>query len=236
MGATDVIATTVCLGNVRDIEGLVAHTIRRSRIRLSREEHEELLAEGIAIVCDLWSRFVPHRDGYEHAGTFSGYVGSLLPKRLDDAYHKLHPEHRASRDEGVRFEYGQAPMSLFGESVGEIVATGAWERLGPSEYDNLPRHPGASMVASIPYEMPPFMASSCAHLPISQRGRAKAMVGHMARGLGIDEIAGLMRMDRGDVSELRATVEKVARMQLIAQPDEAVGIVLVPKSDRRGVK
>lgn len=100
--------------DIEDAEGFVAATIVRSKIRCSQHEHEELLTEGLAILFDLARRFEPQREGYERPGRFSGFAAQFLPRKLGDAWHKLHPEHRyvTGEDGKRRWVFFEAPSSL----------------------------------------------------------------------------------------------------------------------------
>jgi hypothetical protein len=108
------LATYVALHDVQDAEGFVAATIQRSGLTLTRCEHEELLAEGIAILCELAADFEPHREGYAQAGRFSGYAARYLPRRLGDAWHRGNPHHhRIAGENGKRsWHYEAPPVSL----------------------------------------------------------------------------------------------------------------------------
>lgn len=80
--------------DIRDPERFVNATINASRRIYSPDERAELVAEGLAILWKLASDFEPHRDGYEHGGRFSGFAAKYLRLKLEDAYHRLHPEHQ----------------------------------------------------------------------------------------------------------------------------------------------
>lgn len=106
---------TVELHDVLDAEAFVRATIKRGRMRLSSEQVEELVAEGIAILCDLSGRYEPRRAGYDQDGTFAGYAAKYLPLRLDDAWHRMNPSHRFVTDPESkirRWVYDDAPVSL----------------------------------------------------------------------------------------------------------------------------
>ena len=110
-----ILTVPVALFDVRDIEAFVQATINRSRRRYEPDEREELVAEGLRIAYDLASRFDPHRDGYEQEGRFSGFLAKFLPLKLEDAYHRLHPEHvlRTDPESGRRsYVYGSKAVSL----------------------------------------------------------------------------------------------------------------------------
>lgn len=112
----------VCFRDVRDPAAFVQGTINRfcrataSRgpIVLSQDERDELHAEGLAILCKLAQEFEPHRDGYEQEGRFSGYAAMYLPRKLGDAWHRLHPEHtlRVQPEGGRKWTYGERAVSL----------------------------------------------------------------------------------------------------------------------------
>ncbi len=108
------LATYVALHDITDVEGFVANSLERSDIKFDTAEKEELLAEGICILLELSEKFEPHRAGYATSGRFSGFAAQFLPRRLGDAWHSRHPEHRriAGEDGKRRWTYQQAPVSL----------------------------------------------------------------------------------------------------------------------------
>ena len=109
--------TKIRLHDIADAEGFVAATIERSGIRPAQPEHEELIAEGLAILYELAAKFEPQREGYDAPGRFSGFAAQFLPRKLGDAWHRLHPEHRYITDPETgkrRWVYFEAPASLDG--------------------------------------------------------------------------------------------------------------------------
>jgi hypothetical protein len=113
-----VLAAPVALHDVKDVEAFVRATIRRSGIQLGLEEREELVAEGICILFELARRYVPKPP----AGRFSGYAAQFLPRRLGDAWHASHPEHRyVTTTTGKRtWHYEPSPISFDGLTGGEL--------------------------------------------------------------------------------------------------------------------
>jgi hypothetical protein len=111
------LASPFALRDVDDVENFVAATIQRALPGLEEGEFEELKLEGLAIMCELDRKFEPRREGYQQDGRFSGYAAMYLPRKLGDAWHRLHPEHRYVTDpeSGRRsWIYDQAPVSLDG--------------------------------------------------------------------------------------------------------------------------
>ncbi len=108
------LAEAVALHDVRDAVAFVQATLNASRRLYPPDEREELVAEGLAILCHLASRFEPQRDGYQQAGRFSGFAAKYLRLKLEDAYHRLHPEHqlRTQPDGKRRYEYGDHAVSI----------------------------------------------------------------------------------------------------------------------------
>ena len=108
--------------DVNDAEAFVQATINRwqaptrdrGRIELSDWEREELAAEGMAILCKLRDQFKPRMAGYDQDGRFSGYAAQFLPRKLGDAWHRMHDEHqlRTQPDGGRRWHYGDKAVSL----------------------------------------------------------------------------------------------------------------------------
>jgi hypothetical protein len=117
------LATTVALHDVRDADAFVHATINdfckpngsRGAIVLSVDEHDELAAEGLAIMCRLAADYCPRMEGYEQDGCFSGYAAWSLPKKLGDAWHRMHPNHQLATDPVTgrrRWLYGLPAVSL----------------------------------------------------------------------------------------------------------------------------
>ena len=108
------LATSFAIHDIRDAEGFVKATLKQSGIRFSTEEREELVCEGLAILCEMAERFEPQREGYDQPGRFSGYAARYLPGRLGRAWHRHHREHRVEvgADGKRHWVYGQAPQSL----------------------------------------------------------------------------------------------------------------------------
>jgi hypothetical protein len=184
-----VIATTVAMHDVRDAEGFVAAAIQRSGIRLAPAEREELIAEGLAIMCDLANRFEAHRAGYQQQGRFSGYAAAYLPKRMQAAWYRLHPEHQVRRDDaGKRVrEFGQPAMSLHHEDMPDLVATAmlaGQDHRG--EFDVIDR--------------------ALARMPGWERLGARRVVDLLDQGHGTDDIARKLGMGRRAVTALQAAV------------------------------
>ena len=135
------LAQKVSLGDVADVEGFVAATLdrecRRRQIRLSADEREMLIAEGITILYELASRFEHQRPGYDRPGRFSGYAARLLPLRLASAWHSWHPEHiYAAGPGGARAWSYEAPATSLSEDAEVRAAPPAGddlEDLGPPQ-------------------------------------------------------------------------------------------------------
>lgn len=105
----------ISLHDVVDVEAFVNATLNKSELGFLPAEREDLVAEGIALMVDLAQRYTPHRAGYAQPGRFSGYAAAFLPKRLGDAWHRLHEEHRYVTDPvtGKRdWHYDQPVVSL----------------------------------------------------------------------------------------------------------------------------
>jgi hypothetical protein len=79
----------VALQDILDVDGYVSAAVRRAFPGIGSWEREELELEGVAALYRLASRW----DG---RGTFSGYAGSLLGKRLVDAWRRANPGARSA--------------------------------------------------------------------------------------------------------------------------------------------
>jgi hypothetical protein len=108
----------VPLHDIADIENFVAGVITKAVPNLEHQEFQELKAEGIALLYRLADRYDPHRPGYERPGSFAGYASMFLPRKLGDAWHRMHPEHQYVTevlDDGTlkrRWRYHRPPESL----------------------------------------------------------------------------------------------------------------------------
>jgi len=112
--ASSLLAAPIGLHDIEDVERFVANSLHRSGLPFRRQEQEELISEGLCILYELAEKFEPQREGYAQAGRFSGYAAQFLPRRLGDAWHKRHPEHRriAGDDGKRRWVYTEAAFSL----------------------------------------------------------------------------------------------------------------------------
>lgn len=201
------IATTA-MYDVKDVEGFVAGTMKRSGIRFSDDEHDELLAEGLAIMAKLARDFEPHRPGYATAGRFSGYAAAILPRRLHDAWKRLHPEHLERRNGNRRtLEYGEQPVSLYvAQHPGQVGRGRPVVEAKAGKGQALPR-----LVDTIEDPRPAFEDDSLVDqalrlVPPHQRMRAHLTVDLIAEGRGVDEIAAELGVGRRGVTDIRQTV------------------------------
>jgi hypothetical protein len=109
------IGQPIALHDVANAEAFVQRALSKCGIAFSYDEREVLLAEGLTILYELAAEYRPlaARAGVDsRGGRFSGYAAMFLPRRLGDAWHKMHPEHRYVTDpetgeRGWRYE---APM------------------------------------------------------------------------------------------------------------------------------
>ena len=118
----------IALMDIGNCEAFVQRTIDRSAITYGPSEREELLSEGLTLLYELAQKYNPGVGGRDATGSrFSGYAAMFLPRRLGDAWHKAHPEHRyiTDPDTGKRgWRYDHTMVSLDGLSTGEISADG----------------------------------------------------------------------------------------------------------------
>lgn len=145
------LAELVALGDIDDVWNFVAGTLNRferdAGITLEKDERDELQLEGICILFELAGRFEPHRPGYAQAGRFSGYAAMFLPRRLGDAWHRSHPEHKYVTDPQTgkrRWEYLKGTVSL--DQQIQRGGSGT-NRGGPGELDERAFLPAAQWTA-----------------------------------------------------------------------------------------
>jgi hypothetical protein len=101
--------------DVLDVEAFVRDAIRAGNARLSLEEYEDLLGEGMLIMSRLAKSYQPGFGGRDPAGSsFAGYASKHLRLKLGDSYHRLQENHRlvAGEDGKRRWQYDPRPASL----------------------------------------------------------------------------------------------------------------------------
>lgn len=133
-------------GSLLDIENVWAFaraTLNAAPVTFDHDEFIELEAEAVLILYQLADKYEAHRIGYESPGRFSGYAAKFLPRRLDDAWHRLHPEHvYATTPEGKReWVYLKQTVSIEDQCASTFAAkAGVRERIagGPTESRFLP--------------------------------------------------------------------------------------------------
>lgn len=116
----------VAVGDVKDGYGFVSGCIAKSGIKPpTQEKYEELMCEGIVILCHLFEKYDPTKDKGRKAprtgggsrkgvASFAGYASFLLPRKLRDAWHRMHEEYVVKTDENgaKRYVYYESPASL----------------------------------------------------------------------------------------------------------------------------
>jgi len=114
----------VKLHDIEDAEAFVRSCLAKARIRLVKgsQENEELVCEGLVLLCEMAGRFDGRWDREKHKEgmSFASWASIYLPKRLNDAYYALHPEHVKYTDEEgrQRYRFGIAPGSWDGMQQG----------------------------------------------------------------------------------------------------------------------
>ncbi len=212
---------TTSLYDVEDVEAFVAGHLTRSRIILAdRDEHDELLAEGITILYELADRYQPHMPGYTHPGRFSGYAAQLLPRRMQDAYYRLHPEHQTRRVNGRKIrEHSPAPLSIHqeakylsangehtnghcGRDFADTIAL-ATTAVDPTLHAHHHEHTDPTRL--------PLVASAMSLMAPQDRLNARPILGHMIDQMPTDQIAQQLGTTRGHVVRVRKAFEIAIR-------------------------
>ena len=105
------LGATYCL---LDAEAFVQATLNASKRMYGPDEREDLVADGLRILIELHGAFEPRREGYGQRGRLPGYAAKYLRLKLEDAYHRQHPEHRlvTQPDGKRRYAYGERAVSL----------------------------------------------------------------------------------------------------------------------------
>lgn len=101
------LATTVVLHDVEDVEGFVHATLndiaRKADVTIRGEERDELVLEGLTLMYELAGKYAPQEGHARQDSRFSGFAAYFLPKKLATAWHRLHENHRyTTRPDGKR--------------------------------------------------------------------------------------------------------------------------------------
>jgi hypothetical protein len=171
--------------DIKDAEAFVVSTLLRSGIRFTPSEREELIAEGLAILCKLALDYEPMRNGHTSEGRFSGYASMYLPRKLTDAWHGLHPEHVSMRANGERgWTYNQMPVPFAGEDdPHQLCATSA-----------------------VPHELHDqgdAIEAAMQLIPVYEHFELRPLLSDFLDGTPITDVALTFQMTHGRVVELR---------------------------------
>lgn len=150
----------VSLGDIADIEGFVRSVVQRRLNKVHHSEYEELVAEGLVVLCHLWRVYDPSKDmpstkeGHQCktarccVPSFAGYASHLLPPKMLDAWHALHPEHLfLTQEDGKRRYVYLSPAVSLDEAPAGIMY---------DEYNHTIDMPGTRLVGEF---MPPPLQS-----------------------------------------------------------------------------
>lgn len=90
----------VSLHDIEDVEAFVIMCIKRSGAKVDPRDYEELKAEGICLLLQMERKYIPQMDGYASAGRFSGYAVKYMPRKINEAWHRMqeHHTHRTMTD------------------------------------------------------------------------------------------------------------------------------------------
>lgn len=202
--------TPIRIHDILDAEAFVGRCIHTSGIQLPKDERADLHAEGMLILWELSVRYQDQRPGYDKPGRFSGYAAAYLPKRLQDAWLRMHPEHLVRRGSDGRRQvtYGTRGLSLETDEMPQMAAT---HTLAPLQQHLADDHPVAHS---------PLLANALADLPLRYRfgGLARRMLELVDAGvICTDTIAHELRIDRGQVLAVQSAVASSIHRQQRAQ-------------------
>ncbi len=171
--------------DIRDPRGFVADRIKQSGVILSREQREDLIAEGLMILCELARKYEPRRPGYDQDGKFSGYAAKYLTLRLQDAWKAMNPTRTVRDEDGKRRTEYLSHSALHDDSLPPLAATyGLID--SPEHYETID--------------------SAIESLPTWDRSCARRLVSMMDEGYGTDAIAKDLGLGRNDVADLQSSL------------------------------
>lgn len=109
----------VSLHNVENCEAFVQHCMNKAKgIVLTKDQREDLLAEGLCLLVELAAKYDPAKDKSARTASktegFYGYALFLLPKKLSDAWHRGQEHHllKTQPDGKRKYEYASTAKSL----------------------------------------------------------------------------------------------------------------------------
>lgn len=82
----------VSLYDIDDVEAFIVMCIKRSGAPVKTYEYEDIKAEAICILYGMASKFIPQMEGYSQPGRFSGYAIKYMPRKIREAWHRIHEE------------------------------------------------------------------------------------------------------------------------------------------------
>jgi hypothetical protein len=173
--------------DVRDPRGFVAACIQKSGVRPSAEQREDLIAEGLMILCELAGKFEPQRQGYAQAGRFSGYAAAYLPRRMQDVWQQMNPTISRRDEDGRREVEFLTHSPLDDQELRPLVATYGLVDIH-ERYETIER-----ALSLVPAEY-------------AFGGLHRKVVACIDEGMSTDETARALRLDRDDVSAIQTAV------------------------------
>lgn len=123
---------------IEDAESFVRDAIRDGGARLSPDDFDDVLAEGLLILAGLQKAYQPGRNGLDPVSSrWGGFASKYLRLKLGDAYHRLQENHRlvAGEDGRRRWVYEEAPVSL--SHVVRAAETPAGPGVDPDPADHI---------------------------------------------------------------------------------------------------
>lgn len=121
---------------IRDAEAFVRHHIARGRVRLTDDDREELVAEGLRIVTGLVKAYEPGRNGLDPKDSkLAGYVSKFLGGKLSDAWNRMQENARVTTqaDGSRKWHYDAKASSLDAmmeagtDHIGELQVAAAYK-------------------------------------------------------------------------------------------------------------
>ena len=202
--------TPIRIHDILDADAFVGRCIHTSGILIPQDERADLHAEGMLILWELSVRYEEQRPGYNQPGRFSGYAAAFLPKRLQDAWLRMHPEHLVRRGPDGRRQvtYGTSGLSIETDELPQMAATYTVNALAEHLAEDHPVHHSA------------LLTSALADLPLVHRrgGYARRMLELVDSGvICTDTIAHELQIDRRDVLAIQGAVASSIHRQQRAQ-------------------
>jgi hypothetical protein len=196
----------VALHDVDDPIAFVRKAVQLSGLRLSADEREDLIAEGLLILYRMATSYRPGFGGRDPAGSrFSGYAIKYLPGKLREAWRRSQPGYVRTRQPDGRCRWERRGRAV---SITAIRHDSSFSRILRTEDDEL------RQLVELQHDL---RAALDRQLEVD--GELTVRVGVLlASGWQRSEVAWLLRRSEADVRVCESRLRRIARRAGLPAP------------------